>query len=254
MSATESVGSPASKDDTATCSEPSCPRVGNYMGHDGKPYCKPHAIISPTQTVTDFTLLLRVLKDRAGLLEAHGCTTGDCLHDKQAECDADLAEYATAVLNSINVLFPSPAPTAEQGNYVCAECGTKEGVAWTSDLLKYTCWKCRSGKSAPAATQGEPNDRISIEPVLEADSKDSGMAGLEGSRLNNWNSWAEHCATEFCSLRAFPNENAREHAWSGYFNGFREGRNQARVLIQQLEVTIARLGAKVSRPDGKKTE
>lgn len=67
-------------------------------------------------------------------------------------------------------------------------------------------------------------------------------------KSNNWNAWAEHCATEFCSLRAFPNENAREHAWSGYFNGFREGRKQARVLIEQLEVTIARLAAKESRP------
>lgn len=70
--------------------------------------------VKATQTVSRFTNLLRILKDVVVAMEAHGCTTGDCPHDKQTECDANLDAETDTWLRQLAALS---APGADKDKY-----------------------------------------------------------------------------------------------------------------------------------------
>lgn len=100
---------------------------------------------SNTQTAVDFMLLLRVLKDHVGAMDAHGCVTGDCPHERQSDCDAALAGHVAGVKNSLaSELSPTDNDMAEAlAYYANGGCGCAAG-----------CRACDAAREALRAQSG----------------------------------------------------------------------------------------------------
>lgn len=70
-------------------------------------------------------------------IEAHGCLTGDCPHQRQSECDADLAQYLREILSYDSAIDPQLEPgskwSSKNRHYVIlSRDGERVKVAWYS--------------------------------------------------------------------------------------------------------------------------
>lgn len=98
--------SPSSPQSSKACSV--CKDDGGICSCCGVGFTKP--LPAPTQTDEKFTNLFEQLREYVVAMEAHGCTTGDCPHEKAVECSVDLNAFAEEILSELVSSAPAGTP------------------------------------------------------------------------------------------------------------------------------------------------